>query len=104
MNVQLKSPKEMARTSVEWFVSLVVIALALRFLFHLFGAEGGTDGFVKWLYETTDVLQQPFREVFGNASVTSKYVLEFPTLFAMVAYMCLGNIVMGLVERWSPKK
>lgn len=104
MNVQLKSPREMARTSIEWFVVLALVALALRFVFRLFGAVGGGDGFVAWLYDTTAVLLEPFRSVFPAAAVSSKYVLEFPTLFAMVAYMALGNVAMGLVERWSPKK
>ena len=105
MNVQLKSPKEMARTSIEWFVLITLVALALRFVFRLFGAEGSSDGFVTWLYDTTAVLLQPVRGVFTDqAAVHSKYVLEFATLFAMVDYMSVGNVVMGVVERWSPKR
>lgn len=102
MNVQIKSPREMARTSIQWFVTAVVVALALRFVMRLFGAEGGDDGFVSWLYETTDVLLQPIRGVFPNAgAVSSQYVLEFPTLFAIVAYMVVGNVVEGVTDRWS---
>lgn len=104
MNVQLKSPKEMAKTSIEWFVMLTLVALALRFLFRLFGAEGAGDGFVAWLYETTAILLQPFRNVYPDTAVASKHAFEFVTLFAGVAYMGLGNIAMGLVEKWSPKK
>lgn len=104
MNVQLKSPREMARTSIEWFVMAVLVALALRFVFRLFGAEGGSDGFVTWLYDTTDVLLQPVRGVYPSAQVASKYVLEFVTLFAMVGYMVVGVVAEGVVERWSPKR
>jgi uncharacterized protein YggT (Ycf19 family) len=94
----------MARTSVQWFVTAVVVALALRALFRLFGAEGGSDGFVSWLYDTTDVLLQPVRGVFPSTATSSQYVLEFATLFAMVAYMVVGNVAEGVVERWSPKR
>ncbi|HSX24040.1 MAG TPA: hypothetical protein VLE74_03000 [Candidatus Saccharimonadales bacterium] len=105
MNVQLKSPKEMAKNSIEWFVILALVALGLRFIFRIFGAEGVGSGFVTWLYDTTNVLLQPVRGVFPQqAAVHSKYVLESATLFAMVAYMAVGNVAMGLVERWSPKR
>ncbi len=104
MNVQLKTPKEMAKASIEWFVALAVFALALRFVFRIFGAEGVGDGFTNWLYETTGVLLQPVRGVFPDPTVTSQHAFEFVTLFAMVAYMAVGNVAMGLVEKWSPKK
>lgn len=104
MNVQFNSPREMARQSVEWFVMVVLVALAFRFVFRLFGAEGTGDGFVSWLYDNTQVLLQPVRGVFPSAAVASKYVLEFQTLFAMVAYMVVGNVTMGVLDRWTPKK
>jgi len=104
MNVQIKSPREMAKQSVEWFVMLVVLALALRFVLRLFGAEGTGSGFVPWLYDNTAVLLQPVRGIFAETAVRSKYVLEFQTLFSMVGYMVVGNVVMGLVDRWSPKR
>lgn len=104
MNIQLNSPREMARNSIEYFVMAVLVALALRFVFRLFGAEGGGDGFVSWLYDTTNVLLQPVRGVFPSTEVVSKYVLEFATLFAMVGYMVVGVVVEGVVERWSPKR
>lgn len=104
MNVQLKSPKEMTRTSIEWFVAAVVLALAVRFVFRIFGAEGAGDGFTNWLYQTTGVLLQPVRGVYPHASVNSKHALEFVTLFAMVGYMAVGTLATGFVDRWSPKK
>lgn len=104
VNLQLNSPKEMAKSSVKWFVMLTLLALTLRFLFRLFGADGGGDGFVGWLYDTSAVLLQPFRAVFADAAVRSNHAFEFQTLFAMVAYMGLGSIATGLIERWSLKK
>lgn len=104
MNVKLNSPKEMAGQSVQWFVTLVVIALVVRFVFRLLGAQGGADGFVSWLYDTTGVLLQPVRGVFPDLATRSRYVLEFPTLFAIVGYMVVGNVAMGVVDRWSPKR
>ena len=104
MNVQLKSPREMAITAIEWFVVLALLALALRFVFRIFGAEGTGDGFVGWLYDTTNVLLQPVRGVFPDTAVRSNHAFEFATLFAMVSYMGVGNVAMGLVEKWSPKR
>lgn len=104
MNVNFNNPREMAKQAVMWFVMLVVVALALRFVLRLFGAEGAGNGFVPWLYDSTGVLLQPFRGVFADTAVRSKYVLEFQTLFAMVAYMVVGNVAMGVVDRWSAKR
>ncbi len=104
MNVQLKSPKEMVGTSIEWFVMAVLVALALRFVFRLFGAEGGGDGFINWLYGTTDVLLQPVRGVFPMGSTATKYVVDFVALFAMLAYMVVGVVTEGVVNRWSTKR
>jgi hypothetical protein len=103
LKFNFRTPKEMAASSIQWFVMLVVLALALRFLFRLFGAEGTGDGFVHWLYGTTDVLLQPVRGVFTHGS-TEKNAVEFQTLFAAVAYMVVGLVAGGVVERWSPKK
>lgn len=104
MNIQFNSPKEMARTGVEWFVLLVLVALALRFVLRLFGADGAGSGFVPWLYDSTAALLQPFRGIFSDVAMRSKYVLEFQTLFAMVAYMVVGNVAEGLVDKWGPRK
>lgn len=110
MNVQIKSPAEMVgrettRAVIQWFVAIVVIALALRFLFRLFGAEGGEAGFVSWLYQTTDVLLQPFRAIYPDTGVVNgQFVLEFPTLFALTAYMVVGNVAEGVMDRLSAKR
>lgn len=104
MDLQFNSPKEMAKSAVKLFVLLTALALVLRFVFHLFGAESTGHGFVTWLYDTTGVLLLPFRAVYPAVAMHSRYVFEFITLFALMAYMGLGMVAMGLVERWSPKR
>jgi uncharacterized protein YggT (Ycf19 family) len=97
--------REATKAVVQWFVAVVMVVLALRFLFRLFGVEGGEAGFINWLYQTTDVLLQPFRAIYPNmGAVNGQFVLELPTLFAVAAYMVVGNVVEGVVDRLSAKR
>jgi YggT family protein len=79
------------------FITVVEGVLALRFLFKLFGGNTGA-GFVAWIYEMSEVLLQPFRNIFPAHVFENTYVLELSVLFAMVMYAVLAMVVLWVVR------
>ena len=83
------------------FVGIVTAFLGLRFIFRLFNANTAND-FVEWLYRVSDQLLEPFRGIFPATELEPGYVIEFSTLFAMVAYALIGFLVLALVDALRP--
>lgn len=96
-------PKELTLRVTHFFVSLVTVALGLRFILKLFGANAA-NGFVEWVYDVTNELLAPFRGIFPTEVLESDYVVEFSTLFAIILYMLFGLFVMAAVEWLVPGK
>jgi len=96
-------PREWTMNATKWFVMLAEAGLALRVLFALFGAQAGSSGFVRWLYENTETLLSPFRNIF-HTSTSSQFVLDFVALFAMVAYFVFGLLVMHWANSWKTNR
>lgn len=83
------------------FIGVVTAFLGLRFIFRLFNASTA-NGFVEWLYSVSNQLLEPFRGIFPVAEIEPGYVVEFSTLFAMVAYALIGFLVLALVGALRP--
>lgn len=83
------------------FVGVVMAFLGLRFLFRLFNANAGND-FVAWLYDVSGRLLEPFRGIFPAQEIQPGFIVEFSTLFAMVAYALLGFLILALVDALRP--
>lgn len=79
------------------FFSLVEVFLGLRLILKLFGANAGND-FVNWIYETSNVLLDPFRGIFPTQVFKSTFVLELSTIFAMIIYAVIVMLLIYLVE------
>ncbi len=92
---------ELVKGLTNLFIGIVEVFLGVRFLFRLLGANPN-NGFVSWLYEVSGQLLEPFRGIFPVEAVEPGYVLEFSTLFAMVAYGLLGFLVLTLVDALLP--
>ncbi|MBC7298036.1 MAG: YggT family protein [Demequina sp.] len=86
---------------VDILFSIVGIFLLLRFALKLFGANAGV-GFVSWLYEMTAVLLEPFRGIFPTTTFENQYVLEFSTLFAILAYGLAYALIVALLDALTP--
>jgi len=93
-------PKNITKKLTHAFVALALVILGTRLAFSLLSADL-TNTFVRWVYETSVPLMQPFRGIFSPEISGTGHVLELPVLFAMVAYALLGAIVFGLVA-WLP--
>ncbi len=85
------------------FIGIVEVFLGLRFIFRLFGANPAND-LVSWLYDVSGQLLEPFRGIFPTEAIQPGYVLEFSTLFAMVAYGLLGFLILTLVDALLPSE
>ncbi len=78
-------------------ISLVELALGLRLILRLFGANPATP-FVQWVYDTSAPLLDPFRGIFPTRVLEGGFVFEFTTLFAMIIYALLGYFLIELVD------
>ncbi len=88
---------KLLRDLLAFIMAIVEIALALRLVLKLLGANPEAS-FVQWIYETTQPLLQPFLFAFPTPSIRGGFVLEFTTLFALFAYAFLGYLVEQLLE------
>jgi hypothetical protein len=79
------------------FFSLVELFLGLRLILKLFGANVG-NGFVNWVYETSNVLLDPFRGIFPTQVFKSTFVLELSTIFAMIVYAIIVMLLVYVVD------
>lgn len=76
-------------------IGIIVALLSLRFLLKLFGANQAND-FVSWVYDTSAEVLAPFRGIFDTIR-DGDFVIEFTTLFAIIAYMLLLLIIQAIV-------
>lgn len=88
---------------INLFLWLTEIFLAIRFLLRFFAANPN-NGFVSWIYNSSDVLLQPFRGMFGTTVVGNNHLVEFNTLFAMAVYAVAALILMWLVSFFDPTR
>ncbi len=69
-----------------WFLSVLEIMLAVRFLLKLIGADPG-NLFAGFLYALTDILLLPFLNIVHSPSIhPPNQSFEFSTLIAMIIY------------------
>jgi uncharacterized protein YggT (Ycf19 family) len=79
-----------------WYiVGIIDLVLALRLLFHLFGAR--SSGFTDFLYSITGPFVAPFRGIFASPNVGGSY-FDTAALIAIVIYILLGWVISGLIN------
>jgi len=83
---------------INFFLALAEIFLALRVVLRFFAANAD-NGFVRWVYDSTNVLLEPFRGIFHSAVIGNNHVLDFSALFAMMVYGLIAMAFAALV-RW----
>lgn len=91
---------------IEIVFSLVIFALFVRFLFRLLGANTESD-IVKFVYNSTNALLAPFRNIFPTQVIEPGYLIEFSTLIAIVFYLLLAWMIVsfiGLFDRYTEER
>lgn len=90
-------------TVVGWFINVYAwtasALLALRVIFELFAAQSSAS-FVNWVYQNSEPLLQPFREVYAVTAPNSGHNLDWAALFAVLVY-ATGGYVLG---KWVVKR
>ncbi len=99
-----KVNKQMVGHSVNVFVGLAELLLALRVVIEFFFTTAG-GGFVAWVNYTTDTLLAPFRGVFPNPThVPGNWYVDWVALFAMAVYMGVAYAFVGVATSWGAKR
>jgi hypothetical protein len=84
-------PGRLALRLVNLFLGFVELALGIRFILELTGANPAA-GFVVWIYQLTESWVHPFVGMFPPLNLHI-LVLDPSTLLAMFAYACLGWLI-----------
>jgi len=53
---------------------------------------------VRWLYETTQPLLEPFAGIFPSPSISGGFVIEFTAIFAIMIYAFIGYLATAALE------
>lgn len=80
---------------VWYIVGIIDLLLALRIVFHLFGARA--VGFADMLYQITGFFTAPFKGIFPNPTVDGSY-FDTSALVAIAVYALVGWAVSRLVD------
>lgn len=81
-------------------VGIINLLIVLRFVFFLLGAN--PTGFVRFIYNLTDVFVLPFRGVFDEAQVGESY-FDTASLLAIAMWSVLAFIMIMIVNLFSKK-
>ena len=82
---------------INGILGIAELLLGFRFVFRLFAANPNTP-FVQWIYEASDPVIYPFREIFPTRVVEPNHVFEFGILFAMVSYPIVAYLLLSLMR------
>ena len=85
------------KSAINIVLSIIQFFLGLRLLLKLFGANTAAP-FVTWIYATSEPLLYPFRGMFTSPVLEEGIIIEFSTMFAMIAYALLAWIVNELIS------
>ena len=73
---------------LQWFVMVMEVILAFRFLLKLFGANP-ENLFASFVFALTDILLAPFSNIVPPISLHTNQAFETATLIAMAVYFLL---------------
>ena len=85
------------KSAINIVLSIIMFFLGLRLLLKLFVANTAAP-FVAWIYATSEPLLYPFRGMFASPVLEDGVIIEFSTMFAMIAYALLAWIVNELIS------
>jgi uncharacterized protein YggT (Ycf19 family) len=82
---------------INFFLTIAEIFLGLRFIFRFFAANPN-NGFVNWIYNSSDTLMEPFRGIFPPVTFGNHFVVDFSILFAMAIYGVFALLLIYIVS------
>jgi len=79
------------------FLGLAELALAVRVVMRFFAANSA-NGFVHWVYASSNNLLEPFRGVFHTLTVSHDHTIDFTALFVMAVYGVVALALLALAD------
>ena len=77
-----------------WITELFLWA---RFILRLLGANSTTP-FVNFVYDSASQLLEPFSGIFPSGVIKPGVVVEFSTIFAIIAYPMIAFLIVKFIE------
>lgn len=87
---------------INLFLVVAEAFLGLRVLLRFFAANPD-NGFVQWVYNSSDVLLQPFRGIFPTEVIGKNHVVDFSALFAMMVYGIVALVFVWVAAWLTPQ-
>lgn len=88
------------------FVGLAEVFLLVRAVMRFFAANNN-NGFIHWVYSSSNILMEPLRGTFTTVTVGHDHTVDFAALFAMVVYSTVAMIFVALFSffhRWPANR
>lgn len=85
---------------IKIIVGISACILLLRLVLRLLGAKG-TNMVIDFVYDISKPFVSPFSGVLDNITFGNRFVLELSTLFAIIAYVIIGLILIKMIEYFS---
>ena len=82
---------------INFIFGISILALIIRFLLRLLGANPAS-GFTQFIYNSTNPLLDPFRNIFSPYVLDPGNVIEFSTLLAIIAYALIAYLLVELIS------
>jgi uncharacterized protein YggT (Ycf19 family) len=98
----MKLTKGFIITIIHSIFAIAELVLSFRIILKLFGANKAAP-FVNWVYETSEPLLYPFKDIFPSPKLNGLFVLEFSALFALLVYSLLAYVLTQLIGKLSRK-
>lgn len=96
----MKNTAQILSVFINLVTTLIEGLLGTRFILKLFGASTQSI-FVKWVYETTLPLLNPFLGMFPSPKITGGFAIEFTTLVALAIYAFVGFLINQAIEAFT---
>lgn len=71
--------------------------LGARFFLKILGASSRAP-FVRWVYDTSSTLLNPFEGTFPSLVLADRFIIETSTVFAMIMYALLGFFLLKFFD------
>ena len=84
-------------STIDWILTAIEALIGLRVIFKLAGVSP-THTVVKWLYEVSNPLVDPFKGLFSASSPMKRSELELTALLAMLIYGIVGYIISDIIR------
>jgi hypothetical protein len=94
-NEQQDAKSDRKNAWIWYVVGIIDLLVALRLVFHLFGAR--SVGFASMLYSITGFFVAPFKGIFANPKIEGSY-FDMASLVAIIVYALLGWIIARLID------